>query len=89
MQFEIIFFIFTYSSFDEYATEVKCGWLERSLVHRSAQFWREKAARLNERNYELLCCLVFLLDTSKDALVFSVASFDVGEYVRHYSRGKQ
>ncbi|XP_018904009.1 V-type proton ATPase subunit H isoform X1 [Bemisia tabaci] len=76
------------SSFDEYATEVKCGRLEWSPVHRSAQFWRENAARLNERNYELLRCLVHLLDTSKDALVLSVASFDVGEYVRHYPRGK-
>ncbi|CAH0383792.1 unnamed protein product [Bemisia tabaci] len=75
------------SSFD--ATEVKCGRLEWSPVHRSAQFWGENAARLNEHNYELLRCLVYLLDTSEDALVLSIASFDVGEYGRHYSRGKQ
>ncbi|CAH0387774.1 unnamed protein product [Bemisia tabaci] len=76
-------------SFDGYASEVKCGRLEWSPVHRSAQFWRENAASLNDHNYELLCCLVHLLDTSKDALVLSVASFDVGEYVRHYPQGKQ
>nr|XP_018899230.1 PREDICTED: V-type proton ATPase subunit H-like [Bemisia tabaci] len=75
------------SSFD--ATEVKCGRLEWSPVHRSAQFWGENAARLNEHNYELLRCLVHLLDTSEDALVLSIASFDVGEYGRHYQRGKQ
>ncbi|CAH0390917.1 unnamed protein product [Bemisia tabaci] len=75
-------------SFDGYASEVKCGRLEWSPVHRSAQFWRENAASLNDHNYELLCCLVHLLDTSKDALVLSVASFDVGEYVRHYPQGK-
>ncbi|KAL5236419.1 hypothetical protein ACI65C_003829 [Semiaphis heraclei] len=76
------------SSFDEYATEVKSGRLEWSPVHRSAQFWRENASRLNERNYELLRILVHLLETSRDPLVLSVASFDVGEYVRHYPRGK-
>nr|XP_018911564.1 PREDICTED: uncharacterized protein LOC109040196 [Bemisia tabaci] len=77
----------TFFSFD--ATEVKCGRLEWSPVHRSAQFWGENAARLNEHNYELLRCLVHLLDTSEDALVLSIASFDVGEYGRHYQRGKQ
>lgn len=76
------------SSFDEYATEVKSGRLEWSPVHRSAQFWRENAPRLNEKNYELLRILIHLLETSRDALVLSVASFDIGEYVRHYPRGK-
>lgn len=77
------------SSFDEYATEVKSARLEWSPVHKSAKFWRENAQRLNEKNYELLRILVHLLETSKDALVLSVASYDIGEYVRHYPRGKQ
>ncbi|KAG8248173.1 V-type proton ATPase subunit H isoform X2 [Homalodisca vitripennis] len=76
------------SSFDEYATEVKSGRLEWSPVHRSAQFWRENAPRLNEKNYELLRILIHLLENNRDALVLSVASFDIGEYVRHYPRGK-
>ncbi|XP_066992571.1 V-type proton ATPase subunit H isoform X2 [Anabrus simplex] len=76
------------SSFDEYATEVKSGRLEWSPVHKSAKFWRENAPRLNEKNYELLRILIHLLETSKDPLVLSVASFDIGEYVRHYPRGK-
>ncbi|XP_024082413.1 V-type proton ATPase subunit H [Cimex lectularius] len=76
------------SSFDEYATEVKTGRLEWSPVHRSAQFWRENAGRLNEKNYELLRILIHLLETSRDPLVLSVASYDIGEYVRHYPRGK-
>nr|QCX41892.1 V-type proton ATPase subunit H [Coleomegilla maculata]QCX41893.1 V-type proton ATPase subunit H [Coleomegilla maculata] len=75
------------SSFDEYATEIKSGRLEWSPVHKS-KFWRENAQRLNEKNYELLRILIHLLETSKDALVLSVASFDIGEYVRHYPRGK-
>nr|CAD7257794.1 unnamed protein product [Timema shepardi] len=77
------------SSFDEYSTEVKSGRLEWSPVHKSAKFWRENAPRLNEKNYELLRILIHLLDTVKDPLVLSVASFDIGEYVRHYPRGKQ
>lgn len=77
------------SSFDEYATEVKSGRLEWSPVHKSSKFWRENASRLNEKNCELLRILVHLLETTKDPLVLSVASFDVGEYVRHYPRGKQ
>ncbi len=76
------------SSFDEYATEVKSGRLEWSPVHSSEKFWRENAMRLNEKNYELLKILVRLLETSKDPLVLSVAAHDLGEYVRHYPRGK-
>ncbi|XP_055539130.1 V-type proton ATPase subunit H isoform X1 [Wyeomyia smithii] len=76
------------SSFDEYATEIKSARLEWSPVHKSAKFWRENAQRLNEKNYELLRILVHLLETSKDPLVLSVASYDIGEYVRHYPRGK-
>ncbi|XP_022906747.1 V-type proton ATPase subunit H isoform X2 [Onthophagus taurus] len=75
------------SSFDEYATEVKSGRLEWSPVHKS-KFWRENAQRLNEKNYELLRILIHHLETSKDPLVLSVASYDIGEYVRHYPRGK-
>ena len=77
------------SSYDEYITEVRSGRLEWSPVHRSEKFWRENAAKLNDRNYELLKILINLLETSKDLLVLSVACFDLGEYVRHYQRGKQ
>ncbi|XP_053610592.1 V-type proton ATPase subunit H isoform X2 [Plodia interpunctella] len=76
------------SSFDQYATEVKSGRLEWSPVHKSAKFWRENAARLNERGQELLRTLVHLLERSADPVVLAVACYDVGEYVRHYPRGK-
>ncbi|XP_037292938.1 V-type proton ATPase subunit H isoform X2 [Manduca sexta] len=76
------------SSFDQYATEVKSGRLEWSPVHKSAKFWRENAARLNERGQELLRTLVHLLEKSHDPVVLAVACYDVGEYVRHYPRGK-
>jgi len=76
------------SSYDEYVTEIKSGRLEWSPVHRSEKFWRENAHHLNDKNYELLKILLALLETSKDPLVLCVACFDLGEYVRHYARGK-
>ncbi|RWS16001.1 V-type proton ATPase subunit H-like isoform X1, partial [Dinothrombium tinctorium] len=76
------------SSFDEYSTELKSGRLEWSPVHSSEKFWRENSAKLNEKNYELLKILIRLLEISRDALVLSVAAHDIGEYVRHYPRGK-
>jgi len=81
-------YVLDLSSFDEYSNEVKSGRLEWSPVHSSEKFWRENAHRLNEKNHELLKILVKLLETSKDNLVLSVAAHDIGEYVRHYPRGK-
>nr|XP_032817656.1 V-type proton ATPase subunit H-like isoform X3 [Petromyzon marinus] len=77
------------SSFDEYSAELKAGRLEWSPVHKSEKFWRENAARLNEKNYELLKILNHLLQASDDPQVLSVAAHDIGEYVRHYPRGKK
>lgn len=76
------------SSFDEYATEIRSGRLEWSPVHTTEKFWRENAARLNEKNYELLKILIRLLEASKEPMVLAVAAHDIGEYVRHYPRGK-
>ncbi|XP_056679895.1 V-type proton ATPase subunit H isoform X1 [Monodelphis domestica] len=77
------------SSFDEYSSELKSGRLEWSPVHKSEKFWRENAIRLNEKNYELLKILTKLLEVSDDPQVLAVAAHDVGEYVRHYPRGKR
>lgn len=76
------------SSLEVYATELKSGRLEWSVVHTSAKFWLENATLLNEKNYELLKVLVGLLGNGHDALTLAVALHDVGEYVRHYPRGK-
>jgi len=77
------------SSFEEYCSEVRSGRMEWSPVHKSEKFWRENCHRLNEKNYELLRILIHLMETSKDALVLSVACHDVGQYARHYQRGKK
>lgn len=33
--------------------------------------------------------LIYLLENSREPLILSVAAHDVGEFVRHYPRGKQ
>lgn len=52
------------------------------------EFWQREAVRLNENDYEILRILVQLLKTTKDPVVLSVASFDIGEYARCHPRGK-
>eukprot|EP00039_Didymoeca_costata_P022663 m.4946 g.4946 ORF g.4946 m.4946 type:complete len:470 (+) comp3144_c0_seq1:127-1536(+) len=77
------------STFDEYASEVSSGLLEWSPVHKSERFWRENAMRLNEERHKLIKILIQLLETSDNPMVLAVANHDLGEYVRHYPRGKQ
>jgi len=77
------------SSFEEYCSEVKSGRMEWSPVHKSEKFWRENCHRLNEKNYELLRILIHLMETSQDSLVLAVACHDIGQYARHYGRGKK
>uniref|UniRef100_A0A5K3EUN7 V-type proton ATPase subunit H n=1 Tax=Mesocestoides corti TaxID=53468 RepID=A0A5K3EUN7_MESCO len=77
------------SSLEEYATELTSGRLEWSPVHKSEKFWRENAVKFTDKNYELLKMLVYLMENSTEPLILSVAAHDVGEFVRHYPRGKQ
>jgi len=77
------------SSMEEYTTELTSGRLEWSPVHKSEKFWRENASNFTEKNYELLKMLIYLLENSREPLILSVAAHDVGEFVRHYPRGKQ
>ncbi|KAL3315385.1 hypothetical protein Ciccas_005984 [Cichlidogyrus casuarinus] len=77
------------SSLEEYTAELQSGRLDWSPVHKSQKFWREHAANFTDRNYELLKMLIHLLKTSQEGLIISVAAHDIGEFVRHYPRGKQ
>lgn len=76
------------SSFDEYVTEIKSGRLQWSPVHKSEKFWRENAQKFNEKDFELLKILIKILEVQTDTLALCVAAHDIGEYVRHYPRGK-
>lgn len=76
------------SSFDEYVTELRSGRLQWSPVHKSEKFWRENAQRFNEKDFELVKILIKILEVQADSLILCVAAHDLGEYVRHYPRGK-
>ncbi|VDP40025.1 unnamed protein product [Soboliphyme baturini] len=77
-----------FSSFDEYLTELKSGRLQWSPVHKTEKFWKENVQRFNEKNFELIKILVKILEVTNDPLVLCVAAHDLGQYVRHYPRGK-
>ncbi|KAF9234781.1 ATPase V1 complex subunit H [Melanogaster broomeanus] len=76
------------TTYDEYMSELDSGHLSWTPVHESDDFWRENAAKLNEKDYVQLKLLIRLLD-SGDPLVLAVAVHDLGQYVKHYERGKK
>ncbi|EPQ58239.1 ATPase, V1 complex, subunit H [Gloeophyllum trabeum ATCC 11539] len=77
------------TNYDEYTSELASGHLSWTPVHESEVFWKENATKLNEKDYEQLKTLVRLLKESSDALVLAVAAHDLGQYVKHYERGKK
>ncbi|KAH0830290.1 ATPase V1 complex subunit H [Lanmaoa asiatica] len=76
------------TTYDEYVSELASGHLSWTPVHESDDFWRENASKLNEKDYEQLKILIRLLST-EDSLVLAVAVHDLGQYVKHYERGKK
>ncbi|KAH9079241.1 ATPase V1 complex subunit H [Lactarius deliciosus] len=77
------------TTWDEYTSELTSGHLSWTPVHNSNLFWKENAAKLNEKDHFHLKRLVELLRTSQDPLVLAVAAHDLGQYVRYYERGKK
>lgn len=77
------------TTYDEYSSELQSGHLSWTPVHESDMFWKENATKLNDNNHLLLKILVELLNNSQDPLVLAVASHDIGQYVKHYPRGKK
>ncbi|KAJ7871511.1 ATPase V1 complex subunit H [Mycena olivaceomarginata] len=65
------------------------GHLSWTPVHESDDFWKENAIKLNDKDHEQLKVLVKLLKESSDPVVLAVAAHDVGQYVKHYDRGKK
>ncbi|KAF8803618.1 ATPase, V1 complex, subunit H [Phlegmacium glaucopus] len=77
------------TTYDEYASELASGHLSWTPVHESDDFWKENATKLNDKDYEQLRILIKLLCDSADPTVLAVAVHDVGQYVKHYERGKK
>ncbi|KAJ3762955.1 armadillo-type protein [Lentinula raphanica] len=77
------------TTYDEYTSELASGHLSWSPVHESDDFWKENATKLNEKDYGQLKTLLQLLSDSRDPVVLAVAVHDIGQYVKHYERGKK
>ncbi|KXN90470.1 V-type proton ATPase subunit H [Leucoagaricus sp. SymC.cos] len=77
------------TTYDEYTSELASGHLSWTPVHESDDFWKENAARLNEKDYEQLKLLIDILQTATDPNILAIAANDVGQYVKHYDRGKK
>ncbi|KAF4615328.1 hypothetical protein D9613_002847 [Agrocybe pediades] len=76
------------TTYDEYTSELASGHLSWTPVHESDDFWKENAMKLNDKDYEQLKTLINLLKNSNDSTVLAVAAHDIGQYVKHYERGK-
>jgi len=77
------------TTYDEYTSELLSGHLSWTPVHESEDFWKENAARLNDKDHELLRILIRLLKESTEPVVLAVAAHDIGQYVKHYDLGKK
>ncbi|KAI8843669.1 armadillo-type protein [Chytridium lagenaria] len=62
------------STWDEYNTE---------------GFWKQNAAKLAEKDYELVKMISRLISTTTSTVVLSVAAHDLGQFVKHYPSGKR
>jgi len=77
------------TTYDKYTSELDSGHLSWTPVHESEDFWRENASKLNDKDYQQLKTLLRLLRDSGDSIVLAVAAHDIGQYVKHYERGKK
>ncbi|EIM82503.1 ATPase V1 complex subunit H [Stereum hirsutum FP-91666 SS1] len=77
------------STWDEYSSELASGHLSWTPVHESDMFWKENAVKLNDKDHADLKQLIKLLQDSQDPTVLAVAAHDLGQYVKHYERGKK
>jgi len=79
----------TLSSFDEFCSEIATGRLQWSPVHTNGKFWRDNCHRFVEMDYKILRSIIHVLQTTEEAETLCVGCHDLGEFVRHYARGRQ
>ncbi|KDE02395.1 V-type H+-transporting ATPase 54 kDa subunit [Microbotryum lychnidis-dioicae p1A1 Lamole] len=77
------------TTFDEYKSEVQSGQLSWTPPHKNDDFWRDNAAKLNDKERELLKALVNVLATAQEPLVLAVAANDIAQYVKFCDTGKK
>ncbi|XP_058094323.1 V-type proton ATPase subunit H [Magnolia sinica] len=54
------------SSFDKYKQEVLLGHLDWSPMHKDPVFWRDNITNFEENDFQIICVLIMILDTSGD-----------------------
>lgn len=79
----------TMTTFDAYKSEVESGLLEWSPPHKSVQFWKQNASKLEDDDNALLELLTEFLKTSANSTVLSIAAHDIGQYVKYSPKGKE
>jgi len=79
----------TLSSFDEFCSEIATGRLHWSPVHTNNKFWRDNCHRFVEKDYKILRSIIHVLQTTEEIETLCVGCHDLGEFVRHYARGRQ
>ena len=95
----------TLSSFDEFCSEISTGRLQWSPVHTNNKFWRDNCHRFVEKasiqistfpktvifvkDYKILRSIIHVLQTTEEPETLCVGCHDLGEFVRHYARGRQ
>ncbi|KAM0754467.1 ARM repeat-containing protein [Meredithblackwellia eburnea MCA 4105] len=77
------------TTYDEYTSELQSGQLQWSPPHKNDEFWRENAAKLNDKDRKMLRVLVNHLIASRDSLVLAVAANDIAQYARYCEVGKK
>jgi len=77
------------TTYDEYTSELASGHLSWTPVHESDDFWKENATKLNDKDCEQLKLLINILKTSNDPNILAIGANDIGQYVKHYERGKK
>lgn len=76
------------SSLEKYRQEVLSGALEWTPMHTSRAFWQENAANFEDKDFQLLRCLIKLLDTCREARPLAVACHDLGMFADTHQHGR-
>ncbi|KAJ1741386.1 H(+)-transporting V1 sector ATPase subunit H [Coemansia sp. RSA 1086] len=78
------------TSWDEYKNQLKSGRLEWSGWHRSEQFWKMHAAKMDEQDHQIVRQLAKVLgDPESTATSQAVACHDLSQYVKCNPEGKR
>eukprot|EP01025_Chloroclados_australasicus_P033530 TRINITY_DN3423_c0_g1_i1.p2 TRINITY_DN3423_c0_g1~~TRINITY_DN3423_c0_g1_i1.p2 ORF type:complete len:201 (+),score=18.36 TRINITY_DN3423_c0_g1_i1:1-603(+) len=76
------------SKFEKYRQEVLSGSLEWTPMHTNVAFWQEHLSVLEEKDFQLIRCLIRLLENSRDTKVLAIACSDLGMFAEAHPHGR-